>query len=493
MNIQQAKQELINTVRAYLVKDEFGNYEIPIIRQRPMLLIGPPGVGKTQIMDQISKECQIGLVSYTMTHHTRQSAMGLPMIQQKKYGEEDYATTQYTMSEIIGSIYEKIEKTKLREGILFLDEINCVSETLAPAMLQLLQCKRFGAHEIPEGWIIVAAGNPPEFNKSVREFDIVTLDRIRLIQVEAEYSVWKQYAKSVGIHPAVDGYLSLRPAHMCQIETTVDGRFFVTPRGWEDLSELIKIYEKLNVDVNVDVIMEYIQHPKIAKSFGNYLELYYNYKKEYEVALILEGKSMETVLRKIEKAPFDERVCMVQLLLSGLDVGFQMLYNLESILEYMQERLHRFKVESFANYREFLLKMEEEFQSKKEKELLSLKELKIGMKALEQLKQYGAKLNHAEKEQTWEQIQILFEESAQQYEQEWSDNAKKIEYSFDFMESAFMNGQELVLFLSELSAGYYSLHFLKEYKCERYYNYNKMFLFEEEEKRIKEYLEKEGE
>ena len=70
------------------------------------------------------------------------------------------------------------------EGILFIDEINCVSETLAPTMLQFLQGKAFGNHKIPEGWIIVAAGNPPEYNKSVREFDIVTMDRIRRIDVE---------------------------------------------------------------------------------------------------------------------------------------------------------------------------------------------------------------------------------------------------------------------------------------------------------------------
>ena len=78
------------------------------------------------------------------------------------------------MSEIVASIYDRMRETGLTEGILFIDEINCVSETLAPAMLQFLQCKTFGNHEIPKGWVIVAAGNPPEYNKSVRDFDVVT-------------------------------------------------------------------------------------------------------------------------------------------------------------------------------------------------------------------------------------------------------------------------------------------------------------------------------
>ena len=77
MNIKRAKQEIKDTIRAYLMKDEYGDYELSSIQQRPILLIGPPGVGKTQIMEQISQECQVGLVAYTITHHTRQSAIGL--------------------------------------------------------------------------------------------------------------------------------------------------------------------------------------------------------------------------------------------------------------------------------------------------------------------------------------------------------------------------------------------------------------------------------
>ncbi|MDO5551839.1 MAG: AAA family ATPase, partial [Lachnospiraceae bacterium] len=99
MNIKRAKEEIKDTIEAYLYQDEFGAYAIPTIRQRPVLLIGPPGVGKTQIMEQIAKECRIGLVAYTITHHTRQSAIGLPFIEKKSYGGTEYSVTEYTMSE----------------------------------------------------------------------------------------------------------------------------------------------------------------------------------------------------------------------------------------------------------------------------------------------------------------------------------------------------------------------------------------------------------
>ena len=138
------------------------------------------------------------MVSYTITHHTRQSAVGLPFIKEKTFGQETFSVTEYTMSEIIASVYEKMEKTGLREGILFIDEINCVSETLAPMMLQFLQGKTFGNQKVPEGWVIVTAGNPPEYNKSVREFDVVTLDRIKRIDVQPDFEVWKEYAYEQG-------------------------------------------------------------------------------------------------------------------------------------------------------------------------------------------------------------------------------------------------------------------------------------------------------
>ena len=54
MNIKRAKQEIKDTIEAYLMKDEDGEYVIPSIRQRPVLLLGAPGIGKTQIMEQIA-------------------------------------------------------------------------------------------------------------------------------------------------------------------------------------------------------------------------------------------------------------------------------------------------------------------------------------------------------------------------------------------------------------------------------------------------------
>lgn len=318
MNIAQAKNEIRHTVQAYLKKDDEGNYRIPAIRQRPILLIGPPGIGKTQIMEQIASECQVGLVAYTITHHTRQSAVGLPMISQETYEGKTYSVTEYTMSEIIASVYRCIRDEGKKEGILFIDEINCVSETLTPAMLQFLQCKTFGNRAVPPGWIIVAAGNPPEYNKSVRDFDMVTLDRVRSIDVEADLEVWMNYAADKHIYGVILSYLQLRKKNFYRIEMDVDGLRFVTARGWEDLAVLMQMYEELQILVTQEVVSEYLRLPEVAEDFFAYYELYRKYQDDYGIGEILCGRAQPAVFERLLKAGFDERLSVVNLLLDAL-------------------------------------------------------------------------------------------------------------------------------------------------------------------------------
>lgn len=290
MNIKQAKQYIKNSVNLYLKKDEFGEYKVPVVRQRPIFLLGAPGIGKTAIMEQIASEMGIALVAYSMTHHTRQSALGLPFITKKTYGGEEYSVSEYTMSEIIASVYETMEKSGIREGILFLDEINCVSETLAPSMLQFLQYKVFGRHQVPEGWVIVTAGNPPEYNKSVREFDVVTMDRLKLLEVEPDLRIWREYAVEKGIHSAILNFLELKKEYFYCMEMTTKGRSFVTARGWEDLSEILCLYEEEQLPVDESLVEQYLHNDKVVREFTAYYDLYNKYKKDYRIEEILEGE-----------------------------------------------------------------------------------------------------------------------------------------------------------------------------------------------------------
>lgn len=487
MDIKRAKQEIKDSIEAYLAKDEFGEYRIPAIRQRPILLMGPPGIGKTQIMDQIARECRIGLVAYTITHHTRQSAVGLPFIKEKNYGGRTVSVTEYTMSEIIASVYDKIEQTGLREGILFIDEINCVSETLAPTMLQFLQGKTFGNQQVPEGWIIVAAGNPPEYNKSVRDFDVVTLDRLKKIDVEENFGVWKEYAYRQGVHPAVISYLELRKNHFYKVETNVDGKCFATARGWEDLSQFIQVYEILGKKVDREVVSQYIQHQKIARDFANYLELYYKYKADYGVEEILKGSWNRAVLQKVKAAAFDEHLKLVSLFNGKLSEWFTECYLADSYVSGLYEYL--------LHYREHLTtetvediwhQAEKKLETLEQKELLDRQEEVILRRVIAALEKFtvSVKGDLATGNAAFEKVKSLFQKEVDKREALITQTSEILTHVFEFMEDAFGESQEMVALITELNANYYSVWFIKENGCDYYYRYNKGLLFQERHQAI---------
>ena len=318
MNIQQAKEEIKNAVQVYLARDEFGEYCIPIERQRPLFLLGAPGIGKTAIMEQIAQEMGIGLVSYSMTHHTRQSALGLPYIAHREFDGQKFQVSEYTMSEIIASVYETIEETGQSEGILFLDEINCVSETLTPAILQFLQYKVFGRHRVPDGWVVVTAGNPSEYNRSTHDFDVAMWDRLKRIDVEPDLEVWKSYARSSHMHPAILTYLDAEPRDFYHVETTIEGKSFTTARGWDDLSRVMNVYEQQGIAVTERLIAQYLQDQRISKRFSIYYDLFNKYRSDYQVDAILAGEETTAVISRAQAAPFDERLSLIELLVSTL-------------------------------------------------------------------------------------------------------------------------------------------------------------------------------
>ncbi|MCD7764759.1 MAG: MoxR family ATPase [Lachnospiraceae bacterium] len=321
MNIQEAREEIIRTIRAYTAQKEDGTCVIPSLRQRPLLLIGPPGIGKTAIMEQAARECRVGFVSYTMTHHTRQSALGLPYIERRSFGGEEYAVTEYTMSEIIASVYRCMEETGVSAGLLFLDEINCVSETLAPAMLQFLQNKTFGSHRLPDGWVLAAAGNPPEYNKSVHEFDIATLDRLKYIPVEADYDAWRAYALGEAVHGAILAYLDTHPEQFYILKQTYASRTFATARGWEDLSCILKEYEALDFPVDVKLVCQYLQDQELAEDFSYFYQLYHTKEQHLPVAQMLAGEEQAVAgcQALFSESSFDEQIYLVHLMLSCIN------------------------------------------------------------------------------------------------------------------------------------------------------------------------------
>ncbi|MBO4534939.1 MAG: AAA family ATPase [Clostridia bacterium] len=488
MNIKEAKEEIKNAMTAYFSKDEFGRYVIPIEKQRPIFLLGAPGIGKTAIMEQIAGELGVGLVSYSMTHHTRQSALGLPYIERKTYGGKEYAVSEYTMSEIIASVYNMMEETGKKEGILFLDEINCVSETLAPSMLQFLQYKVFGNHRVPDGWIVVTAGNPPEYNNSVREFDIATWDRLKRVDVEADYTVWKEYALNSGVHPAVLSYLELKKADFYKIESTVDGKRFVTARGWSDLSAMICLYEQHNLPVTRRLVGQYLQNDKIAKEFSVYYDLFLKYRSDYQINKILDGEDLPEVVSRARNAKFDERLAVVSLLISGLTGRAAEVSDTQKALAKVLEALSNCRIAVSAN-KDFVeaiggeqaalrAKLQADTQAQSmpaEERICHLRAIGI----LDEMSVALAKEHPADAAQAFVLLKKDYDERVKALKKKAERVGKAFQNAFTFLEKAVADGQEMVIFVTELTLSVACSWFVSRYGCDKYFAHSKELRFHE--------------
>ena len=487
MNINEAKDQIEDALMAYLARDEYG-YEIPMEKQRPVFLMGPPGIGKTAIMEQIASELGVGLVSYSMTHHTRQSALGLPFIVHKTYGDMECDVSEYTMSEIIAAVYDLIEDTGMQEGILFLDEINCVSETLAPVMLQFLQYKTFGRHRVPEGWIVVTAGNPSEYNDSVREFDVATWDRLKRIDVEPDFDVWKEYAYEKGIHPAVLTYLEIKKGNFYRIESTVDGKSFVTARGWDDLSRMMLMYEKRGRTVDEKLVGQYLQNKKIAKDFALYYDLFNKYRSDYQVDSILAGKASAEIKERAKAAKFDERLALLGLILDAVTGRLREVMDTDMLILYLKGELQSYRTalsnEKPASPAE---RMHEQVKDRK-------RFLEDGQRA--------SYLSHEQQRRNAQLIKILedleravapesdgaaaFQIVKQSYEKRVGELQKvaqagrnALSHAFQFCEEVFGDGQEMLILVTELTINPHAAKFISRYGCPEYFAHNKELLFYE--------------
>ena len=486
MNIADAKQQVKDTVEAYLAVDEVGMHRIEPAAQRPLFLIGAPGIGKTAIMSQVADELGIGLVSYSMTHHTRQSALGLPFVVDGAHGSLTYKATEYTMSEIIASIYDYMELTGLERGILFLDEINCVSETLYPSMLQFLQFKTFGRHRVPDNWIVVCAGNPPEYNKSAREFDIVTLDRVRKIDVEPDFDSWKAYALGAGVHPSILSFLEIEQECFYSVESTPTGKRFVSARGWTDLSRTLTTLEEMGKTVDVGLIGQFVQESSIAERFAVYYELFSKYRSDYQIGAILDGSWTPDVEERAQRAAFDERLAVLNLILDAVETQASQALEREAVVVEVRDALRQAKERIVGGESagtvldELAQERTAELETRMSSGTVPADEVRLRKLVVEQLRSLqrdGAAAGGGA--QAFDEIGAAYAQMVADMQQFAANASAQLENAFAFVVQTFGNEREMLVFVSDLSTRPTTMRFVNMFGSEGYATYSERLAVQE--------------
>lgn len=491
MNIAEAKQQIKNAVTIYLQKDALGRYEVPLVHQRPIFLQGAPGLGKTAIMKQISEELGIGLVSYSMTHHTRQSAIGLPMIVEREFDGQCYSVSEYTMSEIIASVYDCMEGTGKKEGILFLDEINCISETLSPAMLLFLQYKVFGGHSLPEGWVVVTAGNPARYNKSVREFDAATLDRLKYLPVEPDYEIWKEYAVQKNVSQTILSFLDIRPDCFYVMETTVSGFSVVTPRSWEDLSQSIRMHERLQIAVDQNLIHQYLQNEAVARDFAVYYELYQKYRLAYDVDAIVTGTYNPETLEEARQARTDERLTLTGLLLEKVLGDMQYCTTEKAALLKIKGQLVEHKPDlelSQGDIVKVFAKMQDALKAAAEQGMEA--EQAGWNRAAEQLQAMQKAANRSDEAATiYEACRSYYSMQVAELEHQVKKTQAECGNLLKFLQQAFGDGNELSMAVSDLTAKPEASSFIGQFLSLEFFEASSRLQLHKKEKQLQDRIQ----
>ncbi|MBO4364870.1 MAG: AAA family ATPase [Eggerthellaceae bacterium] len=483
MDIREAKQQVKDSVEAYLARDDAGLFRIPPAEQRPLFLLGAPGIGKTAVVAQVANELGIGLVSYSMTHHTRQSALGLPLIVHRTYRSgAEFDISEYTMSEIIASIYDYMEDTELESGILFLDEINCVSETLYPSMLQFLQFKTFGRHAVPSGWVVVCAGNPPEYNRNVHEFDIVTMDRLRRVEVEPSLEAWQAYARERGVHPAITSYLEVHPDDFYLVESTPAGKQFVSARSWSELSSLLTLLEDLCKPIGSNVIEQYVQHPEIASRFTAYYELFAKYRSDYQIEAILAGRAPADIIARAKAAPFDERLALLSLLLDATSAKMRNVLIRNDALTCVRNELRRAKGSEHAGKK--LALAATAIAKKSEDTAGSANPEDARSTALAAVLLHDFALM-----EDFEQVADAYSQQVGALEEHTNDASSALESAYAFVDEAFGTLREALVFTTELTARRDTARFIARFGSDAYHKHSAMLATDTERDAIFEEID----
>ena len=328
----------------------------------------------------------------------------------------------------------------------------------------------------------MTAGNPTEYNNSVREFDIVTWDRLKRIDVDPDFAAWKEYAYHCGTHPAVTTYLEIKKGDFYTIESTVDGKRFATARGWSDLSEMLKLYEKLGIRADEALVGQYLQNSRIARDFAVYYDLWGKYRSEYQVEQILEGIAGEAVLQRAQEARFDERLSLLGLLLGAVTGELKAVCMDEQVLMELAGCFKGLRMALMAPGTTTQTALETQITARRaamdagrRAGSLSADARHIGQRVIGVLEQAMAR--DAD-------LRNIIETRRAELKTGAAKAGTRLENLFAFCEEVFGPGQEIQILVTELTISTWGAKFISRYGCRSYYAHNSGLLLDQRQQEL---------
>ena len=203
---------------------------------RPVFIWGAPGIGKSALVEKFAMEVGLDCVSLLGSQLAPEDIIGIPQIR----GE----TSEFLPPKMIA---------RKEPYVLFLDELNACTQEVQKAFYSLIYERRIGEYHLPEGSVVVGAGNRAQDSAIVKTMSSALINRMFHVQLKPDVKSWLSWAYESGIHSWITDYINQRPDHLFSDPPKTEEPFS-TPRSWHMLSDALKEFGAGEKDIPIETI-----------------------------------------------------------------------------------------------------------------------------------------------------------------------------------------------------------------------------------------------
>jgi hypothetical protein len=235
--------------------------------QRPLFLWGPPGIGKSELVEGIANELGGLMIDLRLGQMEPTDIRGIPFYN-KDIGKMDWAPPVELPDEETASQFPIV--------VLFLDELNSAAPSVQSAAYQLILNRRIGKYKLPDNVVMVAAGNRESDKGVTYRMPTPLANRFIHQEMKVDFASWQEWAVNNRIHKDVVGYLSFAKQDLYDFDAKSASRAFATPRSWTFVSQLLDEGEDDDTTMNLiagtvgeGLAVKFMAHRKVAGRMPN--------------------------------------------------------------------------------------------------------------------------------------------------------------------------------------------------------------------------------
>ena len=249
-------------------------------KQRPIFIWGPPGIGKSDIVSQISEDIDAYMIDVRLSLWEPTDIKGVPY-----YAANDNTMKWAPPAELPDAKMAK----KYKKIVLFLDEMNSAAPAVQAAAYQLILNRKVGTYKLPDNVLIVAAGNREADKGVTYRMPAPLANRFVHLDLKVDFDDWFSWAVKNSIHEDVVGYLTFAKKDLYDFDPKSPSRSFATPRSWSFVSELLEDDDDENTTTDLvsgavgeGLAVKFMAHRKVASKLPNPTDILSGKVKELE-------------------------------------------------------------------------------------------------------------------------------------------------------------------------------------------------------------------